>query len=58
MSDIDYQPLADPTTEVWNAIITRYVVGIGLVILLYDLIITMQEEVRRQKIYVLIPLDA
>ena len=58
MSDIAYQPLADPTTEARNGIITRYVAGMGLVILLYDLIITMQEEVRRQKIYLLIPLDA
>jgi multisubunit Na+/H+ antiporter MnhC subunit len=36
---------ADPVTEAWDSIITRYVVGMGLVVLLYDLIITMNKEV-------------
>jgi len=39
---------ADPATEARNGIITRYVAGIGLVILLYDLIITMSKEVSSQ----------
>jgi hypothetical protein len=49
MNDTNYQLLADPTTEARNGIITRYAAGIGLVILSYDLIITMQSEVRDQK---------
>jgi hypothetical protein len=45
MSDANYQPLTDPATEARNGEITRYVGGVGLVILLYDLIITMKQEV-------------
>lgn len=50
MGDTNYQSLLDPTTEAQNGIITRYVAGMGLVILLYDIIITMQQEVRGQNI--------
>ena len=50
MSDTNHQLLSDPTTDVRNGIITRYVASIGLVILLYDLMITMQKEVCGQKI--------
>ena len=58
MGDVDYHPLADPKTEVQNGMITRYVGGIGLVILLYDLILTMQTEVSGHKMYTspLVPL--
>ena len=49
MGEANTQPLVDPTTEVQNGMITRYVVGVALVILLYDLIITMQTEVSGNK---------
>ena len=35
----------DPATEAWSGTITRYAAGIGLAILLYDLLITMEKEV-------------
>ena len=56
MGEANSQSLVDPTTEIQNGIITRYVVGVGLVILLYDLILTMQKEVSGNNI-VRFPLD-
>lgn len=50
MEEANSQSLVDLTTEIQNGMITRYVVGIGLVILLYDLIITMGTEVSGNKI--------
>ena len=42
---------ADPATEARNAITTLYLAGTGLVILLYDLIITMNKEVGGHQMY-------
>jgi len=49
MGDTNSQPLVDPITEIQNGMITRYVAGVSLVILLYDLIITMKAEVSGNK---------
>ena len=49
MNDTHYRPLGDPATEARNGMVTRYVAGMGLVILLYDLIITIPKEVRGHK---------
>lgn len=35
----------DLATEAWNGTTTRYAIGVGAVILLYDCIITMDREV-------------
>jgi hypothetical protein len=49
MSGFDYPPFTDPTTEARDGIITRHVAGIGMIILLYDLIITIPKEVHGHK---------
>jgi hypothetical protein len=58
MSGADYQPVANPATETRNGEITRYVGGAGLVVLLYDFIITMKQEVSGHKTYFSLSFDS
>ena len=41
----DYRPSADPAAEAMSGTAARYVAVAGLVVLLYDYILTMKEEV-------------
>ena len=44
---IAYLPLVDATTEVSSVTTARYVSAVGLMILLYDCALTMEDEVSR-----------
>jgi len=41
----DYHPSAKPATEAFHGTVARYIAVAGLVVLLYDHILTMKEEV-------------
>ena len=41
----DYHPPTNLATEAWSGTVARYVAVAGLVVLLYDHILTMNEEV-------------
>ena len=40
-----YQPLIDPTLEVWGARLTGYLSAMGMVILQYDCLLSLKDEV-------------
>ena len=39
------QELVDPVTEVWGATLTSYLSAMGMVVLHYDILLTLKDEV-------------
>jgi len=46
MSTADDHPITDPVAEVWAGMLTRYISAMGMVVLHYDCLLTINDEVK------------